>query len=138
MAPGQGNLNQIVSGLLVANHVLLVSWMADTCLEGCSLRLAHQRTHTVHPGNRASRTREVIKMHGPPGETVLAKHLVARAARTWEGHKMQAQPSLCPCGVPKNLSSLELGSAQNAGPALDSALQSTLEPEQCRPVKQTP
>ena len=77
-------------------------------------------------------------MHGPPGETVLAKHLVARAARTWEGHKMQAQPSLCPCGVPKNLSSLELGSAQNAGPALDSALQSTLEPEQCRPVKQTP
>ena len=31
------------------------------------------------------------------------------------------------------LSSLDLGSAWNAGHALDSVLQSTLEPEQCRP-----
>ena len=30
------------------------------------------------------------------------------------------QTSLCPCGVPKNLSSLNLGSSQNARPTLDS------------------
>ena len=34
---------------------------------------------------------------------------------------MQAQQSLCLCGVPENLklSSLDLGSAHNPGPALD-------------------
>ena len=34
-------------------------------------------------------------------------------------HKMQAQPSLCPCGGPENLSlsGLGLGSACNSGPA---------------------
>ena len=42
---------------------------------------------------------------------------------TWEGHKTQAQPSLCLCGVPKNLnlSGLDLGSACNIGPTLDSS-----------------
>ena len=38
------------------------------------------------------------------------------------------------CRLPKNLnlSSLDLGTAQDAGPTLDSTLQSNLEPEQCR------
>ena len=51
------------------------------------------------------------KMHSPPGESALAKHLVTWSARTWEGHKTQAQPSLCLCWVPKNLnvSGLDLG-----------------------------
>ena len=66
---------------------------------------------------------------------MLAKHLVTRAARTWEGHKTQAQLSLHLCGVPKNLnlSGLDLESAHNPGPASDSSWQSNLEPEQCRP-----
>ena len=44
-------------------------------------------------------------------DSALAKHLVAWAAQTWEGHKIHSQPSLCPCGVPKNLKlrSLDLG-----------------------------
>ena len=52
---------------------------------------------------------------------------------------MHIHPSLYPCRVPENLnlSGLDLESAQNAGPTLDSTLQSTLEPEQCRPGKHT-
>ena len=56
-------------------------------------------------------------------ESALAKHLVTRAPWTWEGHKTQAQPSLCLCGVPEKLklSSLDLASAHNPGHALDSS-----------------
>ena len=66
-------------------------------------------------------TGEVIRH--PPGESVLTKHLVAWSTRTWEGHKTQAQPSLCLGGVPKNLnlSGLDLGNACKPGPALDSS-----------------
>ena len=43
------------------------------------------------------------------------------------GDKRQAQPSLHLCGVPENLnlSGLDLGSARNAGPALDSSCRAT-------------
>ena len=60
-------------------------------------------------------------MHRPAGKGVLSNHLVARAAWTWEGHKTQAQLSLCLCEVPENLnlSGLDLGSARNPGPPLD-------------------
>ena len=94
-------------------------------------------TPTVHPGNRAAGTKEVIRCT-VPGESVLAKHLVTLAAWIWVGHKMQVQPSLCLCGVPKNLnlSSVDLGSARNPGPALVSQ-QNKLEPEQCRSRKHT-
>ena len=72
-------------------------------------------------------------MHLPPGERVLTKHLVTWAAWTWEGHKTQAQPSLCLWGLPKclNLSGLDLGGACSPGPALDGSWQSNLEPDQC-------
>ena len=52
---------------------------------------------------------------------------------------MQAQPSLCLCGIPEclNLSGLDLGSAYNPGPASDSSRQSNLEPKQCRQGKHT-
>ena len=45
-----------------------------------------------------------------------------------------------PCGVPENLnpSGLDLRSAWNPGPALDSVLQSTPQPEQCRTRKHKP
>ena len=83
---------------------------------------------TVHPGSQAAGTGEVIRQPPPPksGESALAKHLLAGAAWTWEGHKPQAQPSLRLCGVPKNLnmSGLELGSACNPGSTLDSSQQS--------------
>ena len=78
-------------------------------------------------------------MHRPPAESALTKHQVTEAAQTWEGHKMQAQPSLCLCGVPENLNLgvLDLGSARNPGPTSDSSRQSNLEPEQCRLGKHT-
>ena len=67
------------------------------------------------------------------GATVLTKHLVTWAARTWVGHKTQVQPSLHIWGLPKclNLSGLDLGCACSPGPASDGSQQSNLEPEQC-------
>ena len=77
---------------------------------------------TTHQGNQVAGMGEVIR-GTPRGESVLTKHLVAWAAQTWEGHKTQAQLSLCLCGVPENLnlSGLDLGSAHNTGPTLDSS-----------------
>ena len=79
------------------------------------------------------------KTHCPPGEGVLAKHLITLAAQTWEGHKTQAQQSLHLCGVPEylNLSGLDLGSAYNPGPISESSWQSNLEPDQRRLGKHT-
>ena len=86
----------------------------------------------VHPENQGAGTGEAISRSVQLGATVLAKHLVTLAAQTWDGHKTQAQPSLHLCGVPENLSGLDLGSACNPGPASDSSQQSNLEPEKCR------
>ena len=92
----------------------------------------------VHTGHQVAGTREVITHH-PPRESELTKHLVNWAAQTWEGHKTQAQLILCLWGVPENLnlSGLDLGSAHNPGPVLDSSPESNLEPEQGRPGKHT-
>ena len=80
-------------------------------------------TPTVHPGKWAAGIGEVIRHPAPPEESVVAKHLVTWAARTWEGHKTQAQPSLCLGGLPKtlNLRGLDLGSTCNSGLTLDSS-----------------
>ena len=63
----------------------------------------------------------------------LTKHLITWAARTWEGHKTQAQLSLCLWGLPEclNLSSLDLGGASSPGPASDGSRWSNLAPEHC-------
>ena len=73
-----------------------------------------QETQGLGPGDD--------KTHCPPGESALTK-LVTGAARTWERHKMQAQLSLCLCGVREdlNLSRVDLGRARNPGPTLDSS-----------------
>ena len=65
--------------------------------------------------------------------TALAKNLINRDARSWEGHKTQAQQSLCLWGLPKclNLRSLDLGGVCSPGPASDGYWQSNLEPELC-------
>ena len=47
-APETSILHQTVSRLPVANHVFLISWTADICQEGCSLRSAPQRRHLAH------------------------------------------------------------------------------------------
>ena len=93
----------------------------------------------VHPGNQAAGTRGVIKKHSPPG-TVHSLSTWSPELLTWEGHKTHTQLSLCLCGVPENLnlSRLDLGSVQNAGPNLDSSPAEQLGPEQCRPGKHMP
>ena len=88
----------------------------------------------VHSENQAAGTGEAIRCTPYLGVTALTKDLVTWAARTWEGHQTQAQPSLHLCGAPENLSlsNLDLGSKCNPGPASDSSRQSSIEPEKCR------
>ena len=137
-----GIVHQTESRLPVSNHVFLESWTVDICQESCSLRSAPQRRHMI-PLRRCSHGAP-RKLSGldpvgnkdawPTWDSVLAKHLVAWAAGTWEGHKTHVHPSLWLWGVPENpnLSSLDLGIT---GPV---PLRSNLEPEQCRHGKHTP
>ena len=121
---------QTASRLPVTNQVFLGPWTVDICWKCCSQRQAFQRRHTVelrqrsHCTNKngAAGTEEVIRLT-VPGESALGKHLVTWAAWTWEGYKTQAQQSLCLCGVPENLnlSSVDLRSARNPGPTLESS-----------------
>ena len=103
--------------------------MVDICQEGRSQRSVPQRRHTAHlrwrsyfaPRKLSGWERGGDKTHCPTwGECAHQAHW---AAQTWEGHKRQAQQSLRLCGVPenKNLSGLDLGSAYNPGPTLDSS-----------------
>ena len=119
LRPRDSILYQTASRLPVANQVFLGSWMVDICQEGHSQRSAPQRRYMAqlrrcfHCAPRGG-----DKMSHPDRKSVLTKHLVACAAQTWEGHKMQVQPSLHLCGVHKNLNlrGLDLGSACNPGP----------------------
>ena len=63
------------------------------------------------PGKQSTRDQRGDEEAWPTWDSALAKHLVTWAARTWEGHKTHAQPSLCSFRLPKNLSGLDLGSA---------------------------
>ena len=72
----------------------------------------------AHKGNRVAGTRKVIRTHGPPGTLCSPSTWSSELLGPGKGTK----PSLCPCGVPKNLRGLDLESALNAGPASDSAL----------------
>ena len=143
LGPRDGILYQTVSRLPVANQDVPGFWIVDIWRVAVRDQLPRDTAHLrlcSHCAPRKPRSRDRRgKTHRPPGECVLAKHLVAWAAQTWEGHKTQAQLSLCLCGVPENLnlSSLDLGNACNPGPALDSSLASNLEPQQCRPGKHT-
>ena len=129
----------------IANQDFLGFWMVNIHWEGCSQRPAPQKRHTAHLRRRAHCTPRKLsgwdgggnKMQPPTeGDCARPGHLSCLA---WEGHKMQAQPSLHLCGVPKNLnlSGLDLGSACNPGPASDSSWQSNLVSEQCRLGKHT-
>ena len=106
-------------------------WFTSTRSVTEKLRSASQRRHTAylrlypltHPGNWVARTREVQKMHSPPGTVQLpSTQSVTWAAWTWEGHKMNSLSGSLPCGAPKNLSGLNVGSARNARFTWDSAL----------------
>ena len=118
--------------------------MIDICQEGHSQRSAPQRSHMTHlrwhscctPRKPTGWYKGRDKMHRPTWG-VCACQAPCRLLRPRKG--THAQLSLCLCGVPENLnlSGLDLGSAHNPGPALDSSPQSNLEPEQCIPGKHT-
>ena len=79
LSPRDGIPYRTASRLPVANQVFLGSWTVDIRQEGRIQKSAPQRRYSVpavHPGNRAAGTREVIR-HIVPGESALAKHLVA-------------------------------------------------------------
>ena len=48
IAPRDGIPYQTVSRLPVVNQVLLGSWMADICWEGCSQRFVPQKRHMAY------------------------------------------------------------------------------------------
>ena len=118
-----------LSRLPATNHVFLGSWMVDICQEGRSLRLAPpEETHST-PEEVLLQCTQETKWPRWGRQLRHMIHLgqctcqtpIAWAAQTWEGHKTHTQPGLCPCRVSKNMSGLDLGSAWNAGPALDSS-----------------
>ena len=84
-SPRDGILHQTVSRLPVANQVFLGSWTVDIRQGGHSQRSAPQRRHTAHlkwhfrcaPRKPSSWDRGGDKIHPQPGESALAKHLVA-------------------------------------------------------------
>ena len=58
--------------------------------------------------NGAARTKEVPKTHGPPGTGHLPSTQLSERLGLGKGTKHTAHLGLCPCGAPKNLSSLDL------------------------------
>ena len=76
---------------------------------------------TAYPRNQVAGTGEVIRRTPHLGRVCSPSTWLPELIAPGKG-KTQAQPSLCLCGVPKNLnlSGLDLGSAHNPGPALDS------------------
>ena len=115
----------------IANQDFSGFLMVDIHREGHSQRSAPQKRHTAHlrrsahctPRKPSDLDRRGDKTHCPPGGDCACQAPGHLNARTWEGHKTQAQPSLRLWGVPENLnmSGLDLGSARNPGPASDSS-----------------
>ena len=73
LGPRDSILYQTASRLPVANQVFLGSWTVDIRWEGHSQRSAPQRRHMAHlTGWDGGGDKTQL----PPGESVLAKHLV--------------------------------------------------------------
>ena len=68
--------------------------------------------------NRAARTKEVPKTHGPSGTGHSPSTQLSEWLGPEKGTKHTAHLGLCPCGAPENLSSLDRGSAWNKGDTL--------------------
>ena len=121
LGPREGIPYQTANRFPVSNQRLLRFWTVDTRREGHSQRSAPQKRHKVHRTGHAWKLRlgwGGDKSHCTWGE--CAPQAPGCLSCLDRGrHKTQAQPSLCLCGVPKNLnvSGLGLGSARNSGPA---------------------
>ena len=126
-----GILYQTVSKLPVANKDFLGSWTVDIHQESCSRRSAPRRRHTEHlrqcsccaPRKPSSWDRWGDKMHCPTWG-VCAHQTTGRLSCSDLGRTQNASPTesvLLWSTKNLNLSGLDLGSACNPGPALDSA-----------------
>ena len=142
-APKTSILHQTVSRLPVANHVFLDGW-----------HLPGGSQPEVSSSEETHSTPEIVSQHtqeaerAGPATWLRCTVPLGQCARQAPGHlscldQGRAQNTCSTESVPlrhtrePHPSSLDLGSAKNPGPALDSALQNTLQPEQCRPRKHT-
>ena len=90
----------------------------------------------AHPGNWSARTREVQKMHVPPGTMCSPSTQSPELLKPGKFTKWTVHLGLFPWEAPKNLNYLYLGSAHSAGPTWDSALAE--HSRACGPGKYTP
>ena len=110
-------------------------WTIDIGWEGRNQTPAPQKRHTEHlsrcahctPRKPSGWDQGGVSHSLQLGATPWAKHPVTWAARTRDGRKTRAQPSLHLCGGPENLnlSGFDLGSACKPGPASDSFLRAS-------------
>ena len=83
LGPREASSTKLQAGF-VAKQDFLGFWKADLHQEGCSQRSAPRKRHTAHlrwarllpPRKPSGWDWGVDKMHSPPGETALTKHLV--------------------------------------------------------------
>ena len=119
-APETASPTKLQTGFQSQTKDFLRFWMVDIHQEGCSQRSAPRR-ETRHTGP----ARWKLRLGLGGGKSCCTWGECTNQApgclscSDWGRHKTQAQPSLCLCGVPKNLnlSGLGLGSARNSGPA---------------------
>ena len=139
--PQRGILYQTASRSPAANQDFLGFWMVDIHQEGRSQRSSPQKRHMAHlrqahllPPRKPSLDGGDDKMHSPLEGDCNLQAPGSLSCSDLGRAKKQAQPSLCLCGVPKNLnvSGLDLGSARNPGPPQTVPQQYNLEPEKCR------
>ena len=125
-----GILHQTVSRLPVPNQVFLGSWMVDIRQEVLSQRSAPQRRHTAHLRQCSRCTPRKPRGWDQGGDDALptwgeCSHQAPGCLSCSDlgSAQMQAQLSLCLCGILKklNMNSLDLRNAQNPGPTLDSS-----------------
>ena len=115
--------------------------MVNIRQEDCSQRSVPQKRYTAYLRRHAGCTPR--KPSWDAGGDKSQPSTAVDYARQGPGHlncldlgraQTLAQPSLCLCGVPKNLnlSYLDLGNAYKSGPSSESSQQSNLEPEKYR------
>ena len=126
--PRDGILHQTGSRLPLANHVFLGYWSVDICQDGCNLRSAPQGRHTAHlrqcscsaPSKPRDWDQRADKTHCTPGTVCLPSTWLPELLGL--GKDTKSRPRRVYAFMENlNLSSLDLGSARNLGPPLESS-----------------
>ena len=130
LGPRDSILHQTVSRLPATNEVFLGSWMVDICQEGRSQRSAPRgdTRHiwdgalAVHQGNQGAGTGEVIRCTAQMGECTRQAPGCLSCSDLWMAQNADPTESV-PLWSPQEPEPerVDLGSARNPGPALDSS-----------------